>query len=324
VLDDLSTGRRANVEHLAAGGAAELVEGSVTDAALVERLMAACDRCLHLASAVGVSLVVAEPLDTLRSVVQGTDIVVSAAVRHGKRLVFASTSEVYGKSSAPVLDEDSDRVLGSTYKRRWAYAIAKCYGEEIAYGYHREHGADTVVLRLFNSIGPRQIGRHGMVVPRLVRQAIAGQDVTVYGDGTQSRCFLHVDDTVAAILGLSDHPQATGRMFNVGNPEPISILALAERIIERSGSSSRIVFVPYDEAYGEGFEELGERVPDITALQELLDWRPQRSLDQALDDVIGFQRAELAIEANGQPRARGRGGQLTASPTSASFQAGRQ
>jgi UDP-glucose 4-epimerase len=296
ILDDFSTGRRDNVEQLAASGGAQLIEGSVTDEGLVDELVAQCDCCLHLASAVGVQLVVALPLETLRRTVKGTDVVMAAAARHRKRLLFASTSEVYGKNSSGALHEESDRVLGSPFKSRWSYAIAKSYGEALVHGYHREHGADTAVVRLFNTIGPRQRGAYGMVVPRLVRQAVAGEDLTVYGDGTQTRCFLHVADAVAAIIGLSEHEATTGRAFNVGNPEPITILELAGRIIARAGSSSRIRFVPYDEAYDEGFEELGRRQPVTSAVQELLGWRPQRTLDEALDDVIAFQRAELALE----------------------------
>ena len=296
VLDDFSTGRRANVEHLAASGAAQLVEGSVTDEDLVDPLVADCDCCLHLASAVGVKLVVARPLETLRRSVHGTDVMMRAAARHGTRLLFASTSEVYGKNSNGALHEESDRVLGSPFKSRWSYAIAKSYGEALVHGYHHEHGADTAVVRLFNTIGPRQRGAYGMVVPRLVRQAVAGKDVTVYGDGTQTRCFLHVADAVSAIIGLSEHEASTGRAFNIGSPEPISILELAGRIIARTESTSQVTFVPYDEAYDEGFEELGRRQPDTSALQGLLGWRPHRSLDDALDDVIAFQRAELAME----------------------------
>ena len=298
ILDDFSTGRLANVEQLVINGSADLVEGSVTDATLVDDLMGDCDCCLHLASAVGVKLVVARPLETLRRIVEGTDVVISAASRHDKRVLFASTSEVYGKSSSEeALHEDSDRVLGSAFKSRWSYAIAKSYGEAIAHGYHREHGADTMVVRLFNTIGPRQRDTYGMVVPRFVRRAILGDDVTVYGDGSQSRCFLHVRDAVAAILALSMHDGATGRAFNIGNPEPITILELAERVIARVESSSRISFVPYAEAYEEGFEELGKRRPDTTALHDLLGWRPTCTLDDALDDVIDYQRAELALGA---------------------------
>jgi UDP-glucose 4-epimerase len=202
---------------------------------------------------------------------------------------------VYGKNSDGALHEDSDRILGSAFKSRWSYAIAKSYGEALAHGYHREHGADTVVFRLFNTIGPRQRGMYGMVVPRLVRQAISGEPVTVYGDGNQSRCFLHVHDAVAAILAIARLQSATGCSFNIGNPNPITILALAERIIERTGSSSKITFVPYEQAYDDGFEELGRRRPDTAALEELTGWRPTRTLDEALDDVIAYQRAELAM-----------------------------
>jgi UDP-glucose 4-epimerase len=303
IVDDFSTGRMANLEHLARTGTAELVEGSVTDAELLDALIAECDCCLHLASAVGVKLVVSNPLDTLRRIVHGTDVVVSTAARHGKRVLFASTSEVYGKNSGDALHEESDRILGSAFKSRWSYAIAKSYGEAIAHGYHREHGADTIVFRLFNTIGPRQRGMYGMVVPRFVRQAVRGEDVTVYGDGTQSRCFLHVADAVEAILGLAECDGATGRAFNIGNPSPITIYQLAERVIERADSDSSIRFVPYEEAYDEGFEELGKRRPDTRSLEELLGWQPERSLEDALDDVIAFQRAELAVESSSTVRA---------------------
>ncbi len=295
IVDDFSTGRRANIEALVANGAAELVEGSVTDEALIDELMQDCDRCLHLASTVGVKLVVSRPLETLRTIVHGTDVVISAAARHDKRVLYASTSEVYGKASDEALSEDSDRVLGSSFKSRWSYAIAKSYGEAIAHGYHRDEGAETMVVRMFNTIGPRQRGRYGMVVPRLVSQALAGEDLTVYGDGTQTRCFLHVRDAVAGLLALIGNDGAVGRAFNVGNPVSISIAALAERIIERTGSSSELTFIPYELAYDEGFEELGRRRPDIGAIYELTRWGPQRSLDDALDEVIAYQQAELAM-----------------------------
>lgn len=307
ILDDFSTGRRANVEHIAASSAVEMVEGSVTDTDVVDELVEASDCCMHLASAVGVKLVVSYPLETLRRIVQGTDVVMAACARHRKRVLFASTSEVYGKNSSGSLHEDSDRVLGSAFKSRWSYAIAKSYGEALAHGYHREYGVDAAVVRLFNTIGPRQTGAYGMVVPRFVRQAIADDDVTVYGNGRQSRCFLHVRDAVGAIMALSRYQEAVGRAFNVGNSRPITILALAERIIERAGSSSRVILVPYDQAYNEGFEELGKRRPDTSALRELVGWKPRYTLDDALDEVISYQRAELAVEAsfspNGQPQA---------------------
>ncbi len=295
VVDDFSTGRRENIEQLVASGAVELLDGSVTDAALIDDAMAECDCCLHLASAVGVQLVVSNPLETLRRIVHGSDVVIAAAARHRKRVLFASTSEVYGKSSHAALHEDSDRVLGSSSKSRWTYAIAKSYGEALAHGYHREHGTDTTVVRLFNTIGPRQRGAYGMVVPRLVAQAIAGANLTVYGDGSQSRCFLHVADAVDAILALAEHPAATGRAFNIGNPVALTILELARTIIARTGSDSQITFVPYEQAYDTGFEELGRRRPDTRALAQLTGWQPRHTLQDALDDVIVYQRAELAI-----------------------------
>jgi UDP-glucose 4-epimerase len=299
ILDDFSTGQHENIEHLVSSGAAQVLDGSVTDRALVEDAMASCDFCLHLASAVGVKLIVSNALETMRRNVLGSDAVISAASRHRKALLFVSTSEVYGKNSGDALNEDSDRVLGSPLKSRWSYAIAKSYGEALAQSYYRERGADNTIVRLFNTIGPRQSGAYGMVVPRLVRQALAGEDVTVYGDGTQSRCFLHVDDAVAAMLRVCAKNGARGRAFNIGNSSPITIHALAERIIIRAQSDSAIAFVPYDEAYDEGFEELGRRVPDTSAVHELTGWSPQRTLDQALDDVIAYQRLELAIEASG-------------------------
>lgn len=296
ILDDFSTGRSANVAHIEASGRAELVEGSVLDAELVSELMAECDCCMHLASAVGVKLIVSHPLETLQKNVRGNDVVITAAARLGTRLLYASTSEIYGKNSTGALHEDSDRVLGSPFRSRWSYGTAKAYGEALAYGYHRERGAENIVVRLFNTIGPRQTGRYGMVVPRLVAQALADANVTVYGDGSQSRCFLHVFDAVAAILELCEHDAAIGRVFNIGNPDPLTILQLAERIIARTRSQSEIVFVPYSEAYDEGFEELGRRRPDTSALRALTGWRPAYTLDHALDDVIAFRRAEIAMD----------------------------
>jgi UDP-glucose 4-epimerase len=297
ILDDFSTGREENVEHLGANGSASVFRGSVTDEEVVNALMEECDCCLHLASAVGVKLIVSRPLETLRRNVRGCDVVISAAAHHRKRLLYASTSEVYGKASAGALQEESDRVLGSPFKSRWSYAIAKSYGEALVHAYHREQGVEATAIRLFNTVGPRQRGAYGMVVPRLVRQALSGEDLTVYGDGSQSRCFLHVLDAVDAVLGLCDHEGAVGRVFNVGNPVPLTILELAKRIVERTRSSSRIVFVPYEEAYDDGFEELGRRKPDTTALRDLTGWRPMRTVEQALDDVIAFQQAELAMDA---------------------------
>jgi UDP-glucose 4-epimerase len=291
ILDDLSTGRLANVEHVLGNGRVELVEGSVLDGGLVDDLVAAADRCFHLASTVGVKLVVGRPLDSLLQNVRGSDNVAASAARHGTRLLFTSTSEIYGKQSDDAVREDSDRVLGPTSKSRWGYAMSKAFGEMLAFGYAREHGAETIVVRLFNTVGARQTGAYGMVVPRFVQQALADEDLTVYGDGTQTRCFTHVDDTIEAMLALMESESALGEVFNVADTREVSIAALAGRVIERTGSSSRIRHVPYSEAYPEGFEELGRRRPETSAVTQLTGWRPRLTVDDAIDDVAAYQRA---------------------------------
>ena len=298
ILDDLSTGRRENVAHLLDHPAVRFVEGSIVDAPLVDELMGEADGCLHLASAVGVQLVVDNPLESLLNNVRGTDVVLSAAARHDRRLLFTSTSEVYGKNSTGALEESSDRILGSPFKARWAYAIAKSFGESLAHSLHRENGAPFVVVRLFNTVGPRQRGRYGMVLPRFVQQALRGEDVTVYGTGLQSRCFAHVQDTVRAIVLLLDREDATGDVFNIGGTTEISIVELAKRVIERTGSASEIRFVPYGEAYGDGFEELGRRKPDTSKTRALVDWVPSRTVDDAIDDITRFERARLVAGAS--------------------------
>jgi UDP-glucose 4-epimerase len=300
VLDDLSTGRLKNIEHLLESGRVEFVEGSVLDRNLVHELLDAADACLHLASAVGVGLVVDRPVDTLLDNVRGTDTVLSAAAALGRPLLLTSTSEIYGKSDGRIVSEDSDRILGPTSKTRWNYSTAKAFGEALALGYHRELGANNVVVRLFNTVGPRQTGAYGMVLPRLVRQALTGQPLTVYGDGTQTRCFTHVHDTVEAIVRLLDSEAAAGQLFNVGSDGEISICALAQRVMARAESSSEIRLIPYSEAYDDGFEELGRRRPDTTALRELTGWEPQRTVDDAIDDVILYERAALDAEAGGR------------------------
>lgn len=293
VLDNLSTGRLNNIDHLLGSPQVSFVQGSVTDADLVDELMAAADRCFHLASAVGVQLIVSNPLDSLLTNVRGTDIVLSAAARHGRRVLFTSTSEVYGKNSDGALSEDSDRVLGSPFKSRWAYAIAKGFGESLAHGLSRQ-GAETVTVRLFNTVGPRQTGMYGMVVPRFVRQALEGEDLSVYGKGTQTRCFTHVHDSVHALQLLMDCDEAMGRVFNIGAQTEVAIIELARRVIERSGSKSRVRLVSYEEAYDDGFEELGRRRPDTSAVHELTGWETSRTVDDAIDDVILHERAVTA------------------------------
>jgi UDP-glucose 4-epimerase len=213
-----------------------------------------------------------------------------AAHHHRARVLFSSTSEVYGKSTSSALTEGDDLIIGSPAKGRWTYAIAKSYGEALVHGYHNRHGVDAAAVRLFNTVGPRQTATHGMVLPRFVAQALSDQDVTVYGSGLQTRCFTHVADTIAALVLLCDSDEARGRTFNVGSSAAVPILELARRVIERTGSASRIMLVPYDKAYGEGFEEPGARSPDTSALRNLTGWQPRRSVDDAIDDVIEFAR----------------------------------
>jgi UDP-glucose 4-epimerase len=300
VLDDLSTGRLSNIEHLLEAGHVEFVEGSTDDRRLVHELLDAADACVHLASVVGVGLVVDRPVDTLLSNVRGTDTVLSATAALGKPVLLTSTSEIYGKSDGRVVSEDSDRILGPTSKARWNYSTSKAFGEALALGYHRELGAANVVVRLFNTVGPRQTGAYGMVLPRFVRQALTGEPVTVYGDGTQPRCFAHVHDAVEAIALLLGSEAAAGQVFNIGFDCEISIYELAQRVIARANSPSEIRLIPYGEAYDEGFEELGRRRPDTTALRELTGWEPRRTVDDAIDDVILYERAALDAEPDGR------------------------
>ena len=293
VLDDLSTGRLENIEHIRDSELVDFVEGSVLDPDLVDDCMHSVDACLHLASAVGVQLVVSRPLDSLQRNIRGNDIVISSAARHKRRLLFTSTSEVYGKNSSGALSEDSDRILGSPYKLRWSYATAKAFGEALAYSYVREQGSPMTVVRLFNTVGPRQTGAYGMVLPRFVRQAIAGEHLTVYGNGTQSRCFAHVLDVVHGTLLVLDSDDAIGRVFNIGSPVETPVIALAGKVIQQTGSCSKIRLVPYEEAYDEGFEELGRRKPDTSALEKLTGWRPTRTVDEAIDDVVAYERGSV-------------------------------
>lgn len=298
ILDDLSTGSFANIEHLVDGERVTFIRGSVTDAETVDTLMREANQCIHLASAVGVQMIVNEPLDTLMKSVRGSNVVMHAATRNDVRVIFSSTSEVYGKQSHRLLNEDDDLVFGSPSRGRWTYAIAKSFGEALIHGYHRQRGADATIVRLFNCVGPRQTGTYGMVLPRFVRQALAGEDLTVYGDGAQTRCFTHVRDTVAALVALSESGAASGQTFNIGTSNLISIHELARRVIVRSGSDSGMRMIPYEEAYAPGFEELGTRVPDTSALEELTGWRPELTINDAIDDVIAHER--LIVESSGE------------------------
>jgi UDP-glucose 4-epimerase len=293
VLDALSTGRAANLAAAISNPGCRFVQGSVLDELTVDELVNECDVVVHLAAAVGVKLVVEQPLRSIITNVRGTETVIESAHRYRRKILLASTSEIYGKNSHGALTEDSDCILGPPTVQRWGYSVSKAVDEVLAHAYHRERGLPTVVARLFNTVGPRQSPAYGMVVPRLVRQALAGEPLTVYGDGTQSRCFCHVADVVQALLGMLDHPDAVGGVFNVGSTHEISIRDLAERVLARAASSAPIVLVPYDEAYETGFEDMARRMPDTSRLRGLTGWVPTRDLDEILDDVIAEARAEL-------------------------------
>ncbi|MDP9341280.1 MAG: GDP-mannose 4,6-dehydratase [Actinomycetota bacterium] len=301
ILDDLSTGSDQNIRTHLDGRTARLVTGSVLDSALVRELVAEADAVIHLAATVGVELVVRDPLRAIENNVEGTRTVLSACSEHRTRVLLTSTSEIYGKNTSDRLHEDADRIMGSPSKARWAYATSKVVDEVLAYEHWRQHGTPTVVARLFNCSGPRQTGSYGMVIPRFVRQALQGEDVTVYGDGLQTRCFCHVADTVAGLMGLVAHSEAVGQPYNIGGSGEITMRDLAERVIELAGSSSRIRFLTYEEAYEPGFEDMQRRVPDITRVHELTGWQPTRSLDDIIGDVVAEERQRL--QASVLPRA---------------------
>ena len=290
LLDDLSTGSSHNVAHLLGSPGVAFVEGSIMDEALVRELVGRADVVVHLAASVGVQLIIERPLDSLLNNIRGTEIVLEACADAGRKVLVASTSEIYGKNTG-LLHEDADRILGSPFKARWSYSTSKAVDEILAYNYWRTRGTPSIVVRLFNCVGPRQTGSYGMVVPRLVRQALEGRDVSVYGDGEQQRSFCHVLDTVAALAALLDHPEAAGDVFNVGSPQETTINALAELVIELTGSSSRIVHIPYDDAYEAGFEDMQRRWPDISRISRLTGWHPTRSIREIVCDVIEFERA---------------------------------
>jgi UDP-glucose 4-epimerase len=270
---------------------------SVTEPDAVERCVTESQAVFHLASAVGVRLVVDQPVRTIETIVNGTDVILKACSTYRRKVLITSTSEVYGKGSRVPFSEGDDCLLGPTTTRRWAYACAKMLDEFLALAHWTETRLPVVIARLFNTVGPRQTGRYGMVIPRFVAQALANESITVYGDGSQSRAFAHVSDVVGILVGLMKHPAASGQVYNVGNDLEISILNLAKRIKERAGSASEIRLVPYSEAYPAGFEDLQRRVPDLTKLRHLLENPPASSLDRILDDVIAERRAATSREA---------------------------
>lgn len=291
VLDDFSTGSRRNLAHLEHDHRLRIIQGSILDRALVERIVGATDRVFHLAAAVGVKLIVEQPLRSLRTNIHGTENVLHAVFESGSTLLLASTSEIYGKNTSDALSEDADRILGSPLTSRWTYAAAKGIDESFAHAYWSEHGTRVAIVRLFNTVGPRQTGRYGMVVPNLVNQALRGEPLTVFGDGRQTRCFSYVGDVVPAIATLAETPEAYGRAVNLGGAREISILDLATRIIEVLGSSSEITLVPYDQAYAPGYEDMRRRVPDNSLAHSLIGFEPTTPLDEVILRVADTARA---------------------------------
>jgi UDP-glucose 4-epimerase len=299
VLDDLSTGSERNVAHLRERRDFHLVVDSVLKTSVVNELVHRCDVVFHLAAAVGVRLIVEEPVHTLVTNIQGTENVLEYCNRFGKRVLVASTSEVYGDRREPeALSEDSRRLYGPTTARRWAYAESKALDEFLALAYHQERGLDCVIVRLFNTVGPRQSGQYGMVIPRFVAAALAGRPLEIHGDGTQTRCFCHVRDTIRALQGLMDARSISGEIFNVGSTERVTIQELADRVREITASQSDLSFVPYDEVYGQGIEDMLHRQPSIDKVSGAIGWTPERTLDDILRDVVAFTRTSPAIFAD--------------------------
>jgi len=286
ILDNLSTGSIDNVVHLKAHPKFHYTIDSVTNEPVLAELIDRCDVVVHLAAAVGVKLIVEQPVHTIETNVHGTEVVLKVANKKKKLVLIASTSEVYGKSEDVPFREDADLVLGATTKHRWAYACSKMIDEFLALAYWKERKLPVIVVRLFNTVGPRQTGQYGMVIPNFVRQALAGQPITVFGDGTQSRSFTYVGDVVRAMVALINEPRAVGQVFNIGNGEEITIGDLAAKIKGMTGSRSEIVTIPYDQAYEAGFEDMPRRVPDISRIRSLVGYEPTVQLDETLQRVI--------------------------------------
>jgi UDP-glucose 4-epimerase len=289
VIDDLSTGTFENIQHLKGQPRFHYTIDSVHNVPVAAELVDQCDVIYHLAAAVGVKLIVESPVRTIETNVRGTEVILELANKKKKKVLIASTSEVYGLSSDVPFREDGNLVMGATTKGRWSYACSKAIDEFLALAYWREKKLPTIIVRLFNTVGPRQTGRYGMVIPTFVKQAVAGRPLTVYGDGKQSRCFGYVGDVVEALIKLMEHPEAVGQVFNIGSSEEVTILEVAQRVKELTHSSSEIIFVPYDEAYEEGFEDMPRRVPDISKVSKLVGFRPQMNLDGILETVVNYQ-----------------------------------
>jgi UDP-glucose 4-epimerase len=295
IIDDLSTGSIENIQHLKSNPKFFYHIDTVTNHRLTAELVDLCDIVVHLAAAVGVKLIVESPVRTIETNIRGTEVVLELAAKKKKRVLITSTSEVYGKRDRIPFNEDDDLVMGPTNKGRWAYACSKAIDEFLAIAYWKEKQVPTVIARLFNTVGPRQTGRYGMVIPNFVRQALAGEPLTVYGDGSQSRCFTHVADAVGALIGIAEHPDSNGEVYNIGSGNEVTILELAEKIKQMTGSRSRIELVAYEKAYEEGFEDMMRRVPDLTKVGKLIGYKPRYTLDEILASVIEFENSRLPL-----------------------------
>lgn len=296
VIDDLSTGSMKNIWHLKDRPGFHYIIDSIMNQPVLGELVDLADLVFHAAAAVGVRLIVESPVRTIETNIRGTEFVLDAAAKKRKPVVVFSTSEVYGKSTAIPFSEDSDLVLGPTYKSRWSYACSKAIDEFLALAYWHERRLPVIVVRLFNTVGPRQTGRYGMVLPTFVSQALHGEPLTVFGDGSQSRCFTYITDVVAALTALVNKPEAYGEVFNIGGNEEVTILDLARRVIALTGSDSPIRFIPYDEAYEKGFEDMPRRVPDLTKIRRFIDYQPTVTLDEMIRRVAAYASEQLAAE----------------------------
>ncbi len=291
IIDDLSTGRFENIAHLEGNPNFHYALETITNEGVMDRLVSESDVLFHLAAAVGVDLIVRDPIHTIETNVMGSHVVLQIARRYRRKVLMASTSEIYGKSIKTPFSEDDDRIQGSTTKSRWAYATSKALDEFMALAYYKQVGLPVVVFRLFNTVGPRQSGQYGMVIPRFVQKALAGEPIEVYGTGKQTRCFCNVTDVVRAVSDLAETPDVLGQVYNIGSEEEVTILQLAERIKERAGSSSEIKLITYEEAYDSGFEDMQRRVPDIRKINAAIGWTPTRDLNTTIDEVIAYHRA---------------------------------
>jgi len=293
VVDNLATGSLENIAHLQCREDFHFLSGTITDAELVASLVEQVDIIYHLAAAVGVRLIIERPVETIETNILGTETLLRLANERRTKVIVASTSEVYGKNEKAPFSEEHDLVLGPTIKSRWSYACSKAIDEFLALAYWRQWNLPVVIVRFFNTVGPRQTGRYGMVIPNFVHQALSGDPITVFGDGNQSRCFTYVTDAVRAVAALAECPEAVGEVFNVGSTHEITIAELALRVKQLSGSSSEITYVSYDDAYEEGFEDMQRRVPDISKIQRLIGYAPSMTIDEILLSVIDFQRSQL-------------------------------